>query len=72
MNTLLNDFHTQRSAATQPPPLESIRTGIQIHWREGAVKTTEIRRHQIEIGSAGGFEICRRPNPTKPLKCWVG
>jgi hypothetical protein len=49
MNTLLNDFHTQRSAAAQLPPLQSIRTGIQINWREGAVKTIEIRRHQIQM-----------------------
>jgi hypothetical protein len=61
MNTLLNDFHAQRSAAAQLAPLQPIRTGIQINWREGTVKSIEIRRHQIEMAAKDCCLFTSRP-----------
>jgi hypothetical protein len=45
-------FHSPSSVAA-PSPTNPNRTGIQISWNEGAVKTIEIRRHHIELATKG-------------------
>jgi hypothetical protein len=61
MNILLNDFLRQQPAAAHPPLPHSTRTGVQINWREEAVKTIEIRRHQIEMAAKHCYIFTSRP-----------
>src|ERR1035438_4778347 len=66
-------LRSQRSAAAQPLAPNPNRTGIQINWREGVVKTIKTRHHHIEmatkvccINPAGAGSGCRQGHDAQP------
>jgi hypothetical protein len=44
-------FHSQRSAAAQPPPPNPNRTRIEINWGEAVAKPIEVWRHHNEMAT---------------------